>query len=158
MDNLNYIYNIEGFGIKSYPNGHKCKKNSDCASSYCHPKGKCRWHGSSDYIPVVFIANAITAKDRAEADKQQHKKHDEKAAKSTTDPTMTNQNNNGNNNENKIYEEDDNNEYEEDTKKESNDDDGENSGLPVYAIVLIAIACLLFFILIIYLFIKYFSK
>ena len=41
-DYYNNIYLIENFGVKSYPVGHKCKKNSDCASSFCSSKGKCK--------------------------------------------------------------------------------------------------------------------
>ena len=46
-DYYNNIYLIENFGNKSRSIGNKCKKNSDCASSFCSVNGKCALHSSS---------------------------------------------------------------------------------------------------------------
>ena len=62
-DYYNNIYLIENFATKSYPIGHKCKKDSECASSFCSLKGKCK------------LSNAIAQKAKAEAEKKKKKQN-----------------------------------------------------------------------------------
>jgi hypothetical protein len=56
------VYLIENFSVNSYPLGHKCKKNSDCASSFCSANNECK------------ISNAISQKAKEDAIKKQQKR------------------------------------------------------------------------------------
>jgi flagellar basal body-associated protein FliL len=55
------IYDIEHFGIKSYPIGHKCKKNRDCASSYCDRRKKKCSISKGGKIALLVTAVVLTA-------------------------------------------------------------------------------------------------
>jgi flagellar basal body-associated protein FliL len=171
MDKLNYVYNIEHFGIKSYPIGRKCKKNSDCASSYCDKKSKKCNISKGGKIALIVAAAVLTggiggvalgaagaaaSVEMDKADKKKEKQQKKKKQNETTNATTIPQSDTDIENDEDYEDEtnnsffgnlfnsgtDDETETGEDDEETDTKSDNENKGLPIYGIVLIVIGCL----------------